>query len=370
MGRVTIDYNSGAPSVNPEQLILVPPVLSLPRETVLPATPSVAHPGSLVQDHVILELLQDQRRNKNVLLPGPDVSVNALYGPPQVAGDYSAPCDQRLSTLVSLGLQGAPPLASHVRPQLALVPSAVPVASQPIIPVLQGDRVPLAASHTAIHPALLTQLSRPVSTIMQTGASQPLVTRLQGASAMDNLILLSGATTAPATTPALTYAPALIPPNQLGEMLDPKHMIRPVSRAESQRTEPDRVVKRDPSPHLEEPPKRKKRKYDHESFAQKLHRIVTTLEAEGKGHIMSFLDEGGLWVHEPTVFVEKIMPNYFRGNTWASFRRQLFSYRFPIVKQGRLKGAFTNPLFLRGHPELCERIIRDDKYDKKRIHES
>ncbi|KAL7577317.1 hypothetical protein ACA910_002055 [Epithemia clementina (nom. ined.)] len=112
--------------------------------------------------------------------------------------------------------------------------------------------------------------------------------------------------------------------------------------------------------------RRNKRKYEHESFAQKLHRIVTNLENEGNEDIMSFLDEGGLWVHEPDIFVKEIMPKYFRGNTWASFRRQLFSYQFPIVKHGRHKGAFQNPHFLRGRPELCARIIRDDKYDKKK----
>ena len=110
---------------------------------------------------------------------------------------------------------------------------------------------------------------------------------------------------------------------------------------------------------------RTKRKYNHESFAQKLHRIVTNLENSGRGHIMSFLDEGGLWVHKPDVFVEEVMPQYFRGTTWACFRRQLFSYRFPVQKDGPNKGAFCNPQFLRGRPELCATIERDDKYDKK-----
>ena len=110
---------------------------------------------------------------------------------------------------------------------------------------------------------------------------------------------------------------------------------------------------------------RTKRKYNHESFAQKLHRIVTNLENSGRGHIMSFLDEGGVWVHKPDVFVEEVMPQYFRGTTWACFRRQLFSYRFPVQKDGPNKGAFCNPQFLRGCPELCATIERDDKYDKK-----
>ena len=109
---------------------------------------------------------------------------------------------------------------------------------------------------------------------------------------------------------------------------------------------------------------RTKRTYTHESFAQKLHRIVTDMEESGRDDIMSFLDEGGLWVHDRSTLVRDIMPLYFRGCTWASFRRQLISYRFPIISNGPNRGAFWNPSFLRGHPELCSLIQRDEKYDR------
>ncbi|KAL7574100.1 hypothetical protein ACA910_014792 [Epithemia clementina (nom. ined.)] len=109
-----------------------------------------------------------------------------------------------------------------------------------------------------------------------------------------------------------------------------------------------------------------KRKYTHEAFPHKLHRIVTQLEAEGKHHVVSFLKEGGIWVQDRQTFVNEIMPLYFRAQGWSSFRRQLFSYRFPALPPSeRRKGAFTNPLFLRDKPELCNKIQRDDKHDKK-----
>ncbi|KAL7577328.1 hypothetical protein ACA910_002066 [Epithemia clementina (nom. ined.)] len=112
---------------------------------------------------------------------------------------------------------------------------------------------------------------------------------------------------------------------------------------------------------------RTKRRYTHEPFPQKLHRIVTALEAKGKDHIVSFLDGGGVWFHDRDIFVNEVLPKYFRCHCWSSFRRQLFSYSFPAVTQPRReKGAFTNPFFLRGRPELCSRIIRDDKHDKKK----
>ncbi|KAL7562618.1 hypothetical protein ACA910_002521 [Epithemia clementina (nom. ined.)] len=123
----------------------------------------------------------------------------------------------------------------------------------------------------------------------------------------------------------------------------------------------------------EQQSKQKKRKYDHEAFPQKLHRLITDVEEQGRGDIISFLDEqngGGFWVHQPQVFVEQVMGHSFRGNSWASFRRQLFSYKFPIQKQGCLKGAYRNPLFLRGRPDLSKHIERDDKYDRSNINYS
>ena len=111
--------------------------------------------------------------------------------------------------------------------------------------------------------------------------------------------------------------------------------------------------------------RRTKRQYTHESFAQKLHRIVSDLEDGGRANIVSFLDDGGLRVHARETFVNEIIPLYFRGCTWASFRRQLVSYGFPFQKTGPLQGAYQNPFFLRGRPELCALIERDDSYDRK-----
>ena len=110
---------------------------------------------------------------------------------------------------------------------------------------------------------------------------------------------------------------------------------------------------------------RTKRKYNHESFPQKLHRIVTELEVSGRSNIASFLDDGGLRVQSRKNFVKQIMPLYYRATSWSSFRRQLVSYQFPLVDYGPNTGTFQNPLFLRGRPELCDLIERDDRYDRE-----
>ena len=110
---------------------------------------------------------------------------------------------------------------------------------------------------------------------------------------------------------------------------------------------------------------RTKRKYNHESFPQKLHRIVTELEVSGRSNIASFLDDGGLRVQSRKNFVKQIMPLYYRATSWSSFRRQLVSYQFPLIDYGPNTGTFQNPLFLRGRPELCGLIERDDRYDRE-----
>ena len=110
-------------------------------------------------------------------------------------------------------------------------------------------------------------------------------------------------------------------------------------------------------------PKRKRRQYRHESFVCRLHRIVTQMEAEGRTDIISFNEDGGgFFLHQPDVFEKEIMPNYFRGRKFCTFRRQLTSYGFSRLRTG---GAYRNPHFVRGRPDMCDDIIRDKRYDEQ-----
>ena len=110
-------------------------------------------------------------------------------------------------------------------------------------------------------------------------------------------------------------------------------------------------------------PKRKRRQYRHESFVCRLHRIVTQMEAEGRTDIISFNEDGGgFFLHQPDIFEKEIMPNYFRGRKFCTFRRQLTSYGFSRLRTG---GAYRNPHFVRGRPDLCDDIIRDKRYDEQ-----
>ena len=70
---------------------------------------------------------------------------------------------------------------------------------------------------------------------------------------------------------------------------------------------------------------RTNRKYNHESFPQKLHRIVTELEVSGRSNIASFLDDGGLRVQSRKIFVKQIMPLHFRATVRIRAKRAQYS---------------------------------------------
>ena len=113
------------------------------------------------------------------------------------------------------------------------------------------------------------------------------------------------------------------------------------------------------------PPERKKRRYSHESFPQKLYRLLMEAEQEGNDAIISFgIDGTSFQVHQPEPFETQILPRYFRHNKYASFLRQLLLYGFERVSSGPDKGCHRNPYFIKSRPDLLNRIVRDDKYDK------
>ena len=114
------------------------------------------------------------------------------------------------------------------------------------------------------------------------------------------------------------------------------------------------------------PTKNHKREYRHENFPEKLFRIVTDLENEGRADIATFVgnEDPGFYLNNPPAFEKEIMPRYFRGSKLTTFRRQLVFYSFFRSKTGRHQGAFVNPFFIRGRSDLLSQIVRDDRYDE------
>ena len=59
------------------------------------------------------------------------------------------------------------------------------------------------------------------------------------------------------------------------------------------------------------------------TFPWKLHEMLELADQEGFESIVSWLPNGRSFkVHNPIVFVEKIMPNFFQQTKYKSFQRQ------------------------------------------------
>jgi hypothetical protein len=76
------------------------------------------------------------------------------------------------------------------------------------------------------------------------------------------------------------------------------------------------------------------------TFPQKLHQMLSDLEAQdGGADIASFLSHGRAFaIHKPRDFVKTVMPKYFRMSRFSSFQRQLNLYDFQRITEGPDKG--------------------------------
>jgi hypothetical protein len=90
-------------------------------------------------------------------------------------------------------------------------------------------------------------------------------------------------------------------------------------------------------------------------FPWKLHEMLDNADVEGFSDIVSWLpgSTNSFKVHQQGVFVEVIMPRYFKKIQFPSFRRQINMWGFERIKGGVGKGGYRDPHFIRGMPSLC-----------------
>lgn len=94
-------------------------------------------------------------------------------------------------------------------------------------------------------------------------------------------------------------------------------------------------------------------------FPVKLHLMLSRVEEEGFGHIVSWQPHGRCFlVHKPKEFVDEIMPTFFRQSKLTSFQRQLNLYGFSRITAGRDRGGYYHELFLRNKLFLCQNMTR------------
>lgn len=94
-------------------------------------------------------------------------------------------------------------------------------------------------------------------------------------------------------------------------------------------------------------------------FPWKLHEMLEEADSNNFTNIVSWLpDHSSFRVHQPEIFVNQIMPKYFRQTKYKSFQRQLNMWGFERLISGPNKGGYSHESFVRGQPALCHRMKR------------
>jgi hypothetical protein len=90
-------------------------------------------------------------------------------------------------------------------------------------------------------------------------------------------------------------------------------------------------------------------------FPWKLHEMLDNADVEGFSDIVSWLpgSTNSFKVHQRGVFMEGIMPRYFKKIKFKSFRRQINMWGFERIKGGAGKGGYRHSSFIRGMPSRC-----------------
>lgn len=108
-----------------------------------------------------------------------------------------------------------------------------------------------------------------------------------------------------------------------------------------------------------EPNSRRFKNASSNQFPIKLYGMLTILGDLGLDHIVAWKSHGRAFqVYDTDLFLEKILPRFFKQTKITSFQRQLNLYGFRRILHGRDTGSYYHELFLRGKPFLCKGMFR------------
>ena len=97
-----------------------------------------------------------------------------------------------------------------------------------------------------------------------------------------------------------------------------------------------------------------------QQFPVKLFRLLLQAERENMEDVICFSHNGlAFHIHDRHRFASELIPQYFRHNSMASFRRQLYLYGFTKVEHGR---GYRHDLFRKSRPDLLPLIRRRYEY--------
>ena len=101
---------------------------------------------------------------------------------------------------------------------------------------------------------------------------------------------------------------------------------------------------------------------DNETFPFKLHKMLEYIEDDPSGqfsNVISWRPHGRAFIiNKPHIFVDDVLPRFFKQTKLTSFQRQLNLYGFERLTRGDDAGAYYHELFLRGREFLVSRMVR------------
>mmetsp|Transcript_41146 Transcript_41146/g.63398 ORF Transcript_41146/g.63398 Transcript_41146/m.63398 type:complete len:358 (+) Transcript_41146:93-1166(+) len=94
-------------------------------------------------------------------------------------------------------------------------------------------------------------------------------------------------------------------------------------------------------------------------FPWRLHQMLDDIEKSGEDAVVSWLPDGfHFQVHNPQLFMQQIIPKFFKQKSYKSFQRQLHLYGFQRVLEGPNRGAYFHESFVKEDRKLALEITR------------
>jgi len=94
-------------------------------------------------------------------------------------------------------------------------------------------------------------------------------------------------------------------------------------------------------------------------FPWRLHQMLEEIEQAGDAQVVSWLPDGQHFqVHNPQLFVQNVIPKFFKQKSYKSFQRQLHLYGFQRETDGINRGAYFHESFVRNNRQLSLEISR------------
>mmetsp|Transcript_49511 Transcript_49511/g.139360 ORF Transcript_49511/g.139360 Transcript_49511/m.139360 type:complete len:345 (-) Transcript_49511:293-1327(-) len=94
-------------------------------------------------------------------------------------------------------------------------------------------------------------------------------------------------------------------------------------------------------------------------FPWRLHQMLEAIDLAGDASIVSWLPNGQHFqVHNPQLFVQKVIPKFFKQKSYKSFQRQLHLYGFQRETDGPNRGAYYHESFMRSDRQQALEISR------------